>query len=85
MDGAKQYENHETAIRALDDFDVILIASRLFVNMVPQDALARALHPGDDAGIAGWFRRQTAAKSGSTGVGGDDDVVDTTWRVVDED
>ncbi len=65
-----------------DDFAVILVASRLFVNMVPKDALARALHPGPDEGLAGWVRRQTAAKSGSAG--GDDDVVDTTWRVVDE-
>jgi len=73
-----------------DDFAVILVASRLFVNMVPKDALARALHPGEDEGIAAWFRRQAASgsapgsASGSSGPEGDDDVVDTTWRVIDE-
>jgi len=67
-----------------DDFAVIMVASRIFVNMVPKDALARALHPGDDEGIAAWFRRQAAGATGSSRSGGDDDVVDTTWRVVDD-
>jgi len=58
-----------------DDFAVILVASRLFVTMAPSDALARALHnPG---GFARGFGRRGGGSQ-------DDDVVDTTWRVVDD-
>lgn len=59
-----------------DDFAVILVASRLFVTMAPKDALARALQHNMGDMFSAWFSRQRPS--------GDDDVVDTTWRVVDD-
>lgn len=53
-----------------DDFAVIMVAARIFVNMAPPDAVARALHASSSFG--GWRRGQ------------DDDAVDATWRVVDD-
>ncbi len=64
-----------------DDFIVILVASRVFVSMAPPDALARALQQGLGDGMAAWFNRQRANAEAK---GKDDDVVDTTWHVVDE-
>lgn len=60
-----------------DDVAVLLVASRLFVSLVPADALARALYVDPAASPREWFRRSSAPP-------GDDDVVDTTWRVLDE-
>lgn len=53
----------------LDDIAVFLLAARLFVSLASSDSINRA-----------FGGRRTESRSGGHP---DDDVIDTTWRVVD--
>lgn len=60
-----------------DDIAILLVAARLFVTLAPQASVNRA--------FTGRNRQQAPRQDGQRRRGDDDaDVIDTTWRVVDE-
>lgn len=60
----------------LDDIAILLLAARMLVSLAPQDSVRNA--------YAG--RRNSIPPQGGSGRSAEDDgdVIDTTWRVVDE-
>lgn len=55
-----------------DDLAILILATRFFVQLAPQDAVQRAMGG------------RSAGSSGSDIPPDDDNVVDTTWKVVDD-
>ncbi len=57
----------------LDDIVILLMAARFFVSLAPRDSVNRAYESG-----------RSASPPPSAASDDDGEVVDTTWRVVDE-
>lgn len=87
-----------------DDIAIMLLATRLFVRLAPQDRVHKAYPDGEDRssyydsrnhshgpfdgpfhGNNGYHKNYSGKNhSGKNHPGDDGDVIDTTWRVIDD-
>ena len=65
-----------------DDIGIMLLAARLFVRMAPQDRVYKA-YPGSGPASSGPDFDGDSGRNGKAGYD-DDDVIDTTWQVVND-
>jgi hypothetical protein len=67
-----------------DDIAIMLLAARMFVRLAPQDRVHKA-YPGG-AGPTTYYDFRNGRHQNGRPTGNDDhDVIDTTWRVLDDD
>ncbi len=67
----------------VDDIAILLLAARLFVSLAPRESVNRAYSGGASHSQQGP-NQQTYNQNGAKPHDDDGDVIDTTWRIVDE-
>lgn len=67
----------------IDDLGILLLAARMFVRMAPQERVYKA-YPGSESASSGANFRNDFYTNGRK-PDDDQDVIDTTWQVVDDD
>jgi uncharacterized membrane protein YkvA (DUF1232 family) len=67
----------------VDDIAILLLAARLFVSLAPRESVNRAYSGGASHSQQGP-NQQAYNQNGAQPHDDDSDVIDTTWRIVDE-
>jgi uncharacterized membrane protein YkvA (DUF1232 family) len=68
----------------LDDIAILLLAARLFVSLAPRDSVHRAYSGGSSRAAQDQSHSHNGGQTTSSHADDDSDVIDTTWRIVND-